>query len=390
MKRFAPFLIVLFIIAAILQIDFFFAVVYLFFGVYILSRVWVSRSLAHLRLDRRFVDRAFPGDTVPVEVTVANSAWLPLPWLELQESVPIALVAAANQHKVVTLRSRASTSLTYELSCRKRGYYRVGPLILRTGDLLGILPQRHSQLPAQHMIVYPQVLPLHELGLPTHAPQPAIRCTTPLFEDPARIMGVRDYTRGDSPRRIHWTATASAGRLLVKQFEPSVARETLVCLDLDVDNYGRRQRYTATELAIVATASILNHIITIEGLPAGLATHGLDPLVGNDIDFSLPPRAERAHLMNTLEILARVQPTSNSTFHSLLRQYSASLPFGATVVVVTGGETPSLVETMMYLQQRGFTPMLILIQPGVAERGAEILGIHVSRVWQTEDLERLA
>ncbi|MCJ7736717.1 MAG: DUF58 domain-containing protein, partial [Anaerolineae bacterium] len=196
------------------------------------------------------------------------------------------------------------------------------------------------------------------------------------------------------PRRIHWTATAKAGRLLVKQFEPSVARETLVCLDLDVDNYGRRQRYTATELAIVAAASLLNHIITKEGLPAGLATRGLDPVVGSDVEFSLPPRAERAHLMSTLEVLARIQPTAHSTFHDLLRQYSASLPFGATVVIVTGGETPPLLDTMMYLQHRGFTPVLLLVQPGADEggngRGAEVLGMRVFRVWQAGDLERMA
>jgi len=394
MKRFVPFLIVLFVIAAILQINFFFAVVYLFFGIYVLSRIWVARSIAQLRLDRDFVNRAFPGDTIQVEVTIANSSWLPVPWLEVHESLPVALVAQADQHEVVTLGPRASRKLTYDLRCRRRGYYRIGPLMLRTGDLLGILPESRSQLPPRNLIIYPQILSLRELGIPTHATQPVIRSTTPLFEDPSRIIGVRDYHRGDTPRRIHWTATASAGRLLVKQLEHSVSRETLVFLDLDADNYGRRQRYTATELAIVAAASILNHIVTYEGLPAGLTTRALDPLTGEDGEFALPPRSERAHLMNAFEILARVQTTSHTSFDDLLRRRSSALPWGATVVIITGGQGQPLVDSMTYLRHRGFTPVLILVQPGPSgvglEDGVELLGIRVFRVWRTEDLERLA
>jgi uncharacterized protein (DUF58 family) len=393
MKRFVPFLVVLFVIAAILQIDFFFAIVYLFFGIYVLSRIWVARSLRQLQMRRDFVHRAFPGDTIPVKVTVDNPAWIPVPWLEIHESLPVALIAQSDQHEVVSLRARTSRYLKYDLRCRRRGYHRIGPLMLRTGDLLGILPERRTQLPPENLIIYPQIVPLHQLGIPTHAPQPVLKCTTPLFEDPARVMGVRDYHRGDSPRRIHWSASASAGRLLVKQFEPAVSRETLVCLDLDADHYGRRQRYTATELAIVTAASVVNHIVTDEGLPVGLTTRAIDPLTGDEAEFSLLPRSERTHLMDILEILARVEVTSNTSFDDLLRRRSSALPWGATVVIITGGQDQPLMASMTYLQRRGFTPVLMLVQPGLTgsqiENRAEVLGIRTFRIWRTDDLEGL-
>ena len=79
MRRFVPFLLVLFVIAAILRIDFFFTVVYLFAGVYALSHLWTRTAAEHLRVHRRFVDHAFPGDQVTVETTVQNDGWLPIP-----------------------------------------------------------------------------------------------------------------------------------------------------------------------------------------------------------------------------------------------------------------------------------------------------------------------
>jgi len=135
------------------------------------------------------------------------------------------------------------------------GYYRIGPLVTLGGDLLGATTYEGRQVADDFVIVYPKIVQLHELGFPSQSPFGTLSSHERVFEDPTRIQGVRDYQPGDSPRRIHWTATASTGRLLVKQYQPAIARETLICLDMNQNNYERGQRYTATELAIVIAAS---------------------------------------------------------------------------------------------------------------------------------------
>jgi uncharacterized protein (DUF58 family) len=205
------------------------------------------------------------------------------------------------------------------------------------------------------------------------------------------VRGVRDYQRGDSPRRIHWTATASVGRLVVKQYQPAIARETLICLDLDREDYGQRQRYTATELAIVVAASIANHITVREGLPVGLSTEAQDPLSGGRARFYLPPRSERAHLMGLLEVLARVQVTEGTSFVELLRRESVRLPWGATLAVITGRESEPLFDSLVCLRRTGFAVGLILVQPGrpsaELRRRADLLGVPIHRAWRERDLE---
>ena len=53
MRNFVPFLLIIFLIAALLRMDFFFTIAYLFFAIYLLARLWTRRSVDHLRVQRR-------------------------------------------------------------------------------------------------------------------------------------------------------------------------------------------------------------------------------------------------------------------------------------------------------------------------------------------------
>ena len=89
----AELLIVLLIIAIVLRIDFFFTIFYLFAAVYALSHLWMQGTAKRVHVQRHFVDHAFCDDRVVVDVRVRNMGWLPLPWLEVHESLPVQLAA---------------------------------------------------------------------------------------------------------------------------------------------------------------------------------------------------------------------------------------------------------------------------------------------------------
>jgi uncharacterized protein (DUF58 family) len=332
------------------------------------------------------------GEQVPVELTLRNQSWLPVPWLEVYDSQPTRMVIQPFPRQVISLGGYETRRFAYTLECRRRGYYTVGPLTLEGGDLLGLVRATHRQVAADVLIVYPQVLPLEQLNLPTHSPQAVLPARSPLFHDPARVTGVREYEHGDSPRRIHWTATASAGRLLVKRYQPAIARETLICLDMDTANYDGWRN--AIELGIIVAASVAHHVLLREGLPVGLATTAHDPLAEELQRFFLMPRQERAHLMSILEVLARVQAAEETAFSTLVRQQSVRLSWGATVMVITGRERPQLVDTLIYLRRAGFAVAVILVQPGRPsedlKQRAGLLQVPVHRVWRREDVQRWA
>ena len=399
MTDLVPWIIALFVIAALMRIDTYFSILYVFIGAYLLGRIWTAASMRQLIAKRKFVNRAFPGEEISVELYVYNKGWLPIPWLEVHDSLPVEMISPPFYSKVITLGGQAEKRFHYTLSCHKRGYYTIGPLRWHTGDLIGITPQMSAYIETEYIIIYPRIVPLEKLGLPTHSPLASLPAPAPLFVDPTRIMGVRKYQVGDSPRRIHWPATARLNQILVKRYQPAIARETLLCLDLDQENYNIRQRYAAIELAVLTTASLANHIVVKEGLASGLVTQAYDPLSERVDILSSPIQRDRSHLMNTLEILARAQGYAQSkstdhqtqTFAELLRQESLKLTWGSTVVVVTGEERHDLIDTVMYMRQQGLAIALIVIMPppiasDIQQRVA-LLDIPVYRIWREEELE---
>jgi len=321
-----------------------------------------------------------------------NLSMLPVPWLLFNDTFSTVLSSPAFFREVISLKSKGTYTAEYTLTARRRGHYQIGPLILQSGDLLGINKNLSRTFEANSLIVYPKIIPITRLGLPTYSPQVILPTPVPLFRDNTRIIGVKNYIAGDNPRHIHWPATAATGRLLVKQFQTAIARETTLFLNLDLADYGRPgQAGVAIELAIVVAASLVNHVIMLEELPVGLLATAYDPLTQQTRQFRLSPGKGQAHLMQILEVLARVEGLSEAGFLANLRQQAVHLAWGATIVIITSLETEELLKTLLLLKRSGFQVTLVLVQPAAyvyaEDNRASGLGLPTFKIKREQDIE---
>ena len=353
------FLVVLFVAAALLRDDFAFTILYLFAGIYIVGRWWSGRAMKAIRIFRDFTPRAFLGDDVKVRLEIRNSGILPVPWLRVQDSLPIELAAPGLFKRVLSMGSRGKEEFEYVLKTRKRGYYSIGPLVASSGDLFGLGVENRLEGGLSHLTVYPKIYILSKLELPSRSPMGTLRHKQPIFEDPTRVLSKRDYVAGDSLRRVDWKATAITGRLQVKQFEPSIALETAIFLNLNLNEYDLRARFDATELAIIIAASIANRVID-QKQALGLNTNGLDPLANLQRFRPLPIRRGQGHLMHILDVLARIEAAETLPFLDMLRQEIVHLPWGSTLVLVTGSAEETLFDWLFQIRRSGLNAVLVL------------------------------
>ncbi len=352
-------LIVLLLIASFMRGDFALTLIYLIVGALAAGLWWSKRALTQVRAKRRFNTHAFLGERIKIDLQIENKGWLPLPWLELREALPVALVGPDRFQSVIHLGPRGEANFEYRVEARKRGYYPIGPLSLSTGDIFGLRESLQAVMQAEHLVVYPKIVPFAAMEIPSHSPQGTLRHTLPLFEDPTRAFGKRGYLSGDSLRRVDWKASAVTGQLQVKLFEPSISLETFVILNLNAEDYYYRSRIDSAELAIVIAASIANWVAENKQM-IGLMVNGRDPLAEDGRPQTIPPRKGKRHLMRLLETLARVELKDNLPLVPLIEQQRYKLGWGTSLIVITGNADDELMNQLYQARRGGQNAILIL------------------------------
>ncbi len=349
-----------------------------------LANLWNRYCFTGLEYRREINPRrAFIGEEVGLVTEVVNRKLLPLPWLEVEDELPdeLELVGGrlAPSHRprryrlsnLLSLRWYERVRRRYRLRCRARGYFTLGPVRMRSGDIFGLAMKEQEQALPDHILVYPKVVPITALGLPSVHPFGDMRARQPLFEDPMRTVGVRPYTYGDSMRRLHWKATARTQRLQARVYETTTTLRLIVFLNLNTLGprwWWQGQDPAVLELAITVAASVANWGIE-QGFQVGLYANG--NARRTDQKVKILPGRDPAQLVVVLEALAKVLPFATAPMEELLRAESKGLPWGSTVVLVTAIVTEEMAALLERLQASGHRVVLLVVGEGVTHVDVE-------------------
>ncbi len=390
---------------ALLIIGLVFKLGLLVYGMYVLLGVLLlSRYLARLWTCALVAERTCPresvqiGETAKVEVTVSNRGALSVPWVLMEDALPLdalrqrpaRLKVQGKALSVARLKARGDNTLTYEVEFLMRGYYQFGPLLLESGDLFG-LHRRYRVVTAPHyVLVYPKLVPLEGYDIASRRPIGEVRLSHRLFEDPTRIAGVRPYEKGDPLNRIHWRATARTGALHSKVYEPSCVAGATLVLDFHGSSYVGKNAPNRAELAITTAASLANAVYQM-GEQIGLVTNGRDAAErvryeGWQQEFrtrslaranaSTQQRSERlqplrietargvSQLDRILRTLARLELTDGFTLPELLAQSTSRLPRDATVIAILPSVTEETALALGNIRRSGFAVTAVLVMFG--------------------------
>jgi uncharacterized protein (DUF58 family) len=348
------------------------------------SRVWSRFALRRVTYERQFAsERAFQGEEIEFTLRLTNAKPMPLPWIEVSDQFPEQLtpvdVHLAPAAAPGYVQFRRSTSLAwyervtwrYRLRCGHRGYYRIGPAILRSGDLFGIFSRGVEVPDTAAITVYPRFLDLGDLGLPAQRPFGDERGSRPQFVDPTRIRGLRGYRPGDSLRRIDWKATARRATLLSRQFDPAATHQVLVALNAATMEHDWQGYDPAVlERAVSVAATVVRDALASR-FAAGLVTNGSFP--GYDRPIVIRPGRSPDQLPRILEGLAAVQPLTLQELDTSLAAAASRIPVGSTVVVVAGLLPERLLTMLLRLRGAGHRVQVLWVGDGPLPEVPDVL-----------------
>jgi len=326
----------LFIVAASTGVELlsYLAYLLLFVGV----AAWIQ---ARLTLDGLSITRALSqtyahlGDTFELVYELKNSSSFGKLWLEISEESnwPEALPG-----RVLSIGGGGKTRKWKVLAkAIRRGRYKVGPIVLRSGDPFGLFPREARVATESLMLVYPRVVPLPHWRLPGSVLEGGILTGQRSLQSTSMVMGIREYRPGDAMNRIHWPSSMRHRTLQVKEFE----------LDKTAD------LWLYLERAVTVAASIVRKALD-DHRNVGLITSG------NRAEVFQPDRGTK-QFGKLMQYLAEVRVAGSHTIAETLVETLPRLRRGSACILITPSLDRAWVRPASTLREVSIATQAVII-----------------------------
>ena len=375
-----------------------------------------GRATATRTIDKQRLEE---GEVVRVAVTLKNEGGFPTPWLFWEDRVDGGLTPSGVSCAMLGLGAGGEERFEYTLPARRRGLYRVGPALTEVSGPFGLVRRVRLGEDATFLTVLPRPVALGAPLTPADRPVREIPRRRSLFEDPSRFAGIREFRVGDSLRRVHWRATARAGRLQSRVFEPAVLGGILLAVEMDAAVWGPAPdggdgAHPLVELAVTTAASLVDHVLG-SGQSVGLFSNGGDAAERYPADWSgetFRRRSEAVAGVSAKDVrrlrpvsvsvgkgtwqrerlrtaLARLVPSEGMTLPELLVAELPRMPRSVVLGVVTPRMDEALAAALGAYRRAGFEITVIWLKGGGEARVKALPGVAVYPVRDRASLRRL-
>ena len=325
------------------------------------AAMWFSARLTLQGLSiTRAVGQAYAhlGDPIELSYELRNDHRLGKLWLEISEESnwPDPLPG-----RVLSVAGRSTRRWKVVVKALRRGRFRLGPIVLRSGDPFGLFATA-QKVPAEALVlVYPKVLPLPYWQLPGSFLEGNVLTGQRSLQSTSMVMGIREYRPGDAVNRIHWPSSLRHRGLQVKEFELDKTADLWLFLDLE-RHWHRGEGETSTEERAVTVAASVVAKALHEHRNVGLVTTGLHA-------ETLQPDRGTKQLGKLMQYLAEVSVGGSHSLAETLVETLPRLRRGASVVLITPSLDRGWVRPASTLRESSISTQAVLIgTPDTDER----------------------
>jgi uncharacterized protein (DUF58 family) len=308
-------------------------------GAYLISRFGLADLEAGFACDRT---AGHVGETLRTTYTLRNAGRLPKLWLEAYNpsTLPVPVPGRA-----ISLGPRSERSWVARVPLTARGHFRVEPLVIRTGDPLGLFEASATVGAASTVTVFPRVEPLPRWRLPATALEGNRASRERTIQVTPLVTSIRPYAPGDAFNRIHWKSTARQQELQVKEFDLEQTADLWIFLDLESAVQVGTGDESTLEAGVRVAAALAAHAIR-ENRAVGLTAVGRHATI-------LPADRGGRQRHKIMAVLAAVQADGRTPLVEVLLQNLPRLRRGMTALVITPSLSRDWIRPLATLRGRG-------------------------------------
>ena len=217
-------LIVAFSVVGVVKVDAAMVMLALVFAAaLVLARWWSRQNLDRIEVVRRMPETAFAGASEEVAFVLGNRrSWLEARDLQVRVE---AGVASSGAIRPGTIPAGEAVEVITRLRAPRRGWHRGGRWQALASFPAGLFEVRQEGEFDDEWLIYPSAaLPARLADVLEQARLERILRWRMQHEVSGEFRGIRDYHVGDPIKAIHWPASARAGTLMARQWDPPAPR----------------------------------------------------------------------------------------------------------------------------------------------------------------------
>ncbi|OAS82132.1 MULTISPECIES: DUF58 domain-containing protein [Metabacillus] len=337
------------------------------------SFIFNKWGLVRLQYKRFFnKDTVFAGEEIEMIDEISNNKLLPIPWLRLESKIDQNLKFLGKQdqsteelreefHRTLfSLLPYQKITRRHKVCCMKRGYYELKTISLTLGDVLGFSESFDNFNAKATVTVYPEIIPIEDIPLPSHSWLGDIMVRRWIIDDPFVIAGVREYSYGDSMNSVNWKATARTGSLQVSKRDYTADHHLMIYLNFDEteDIWMPIQNTTLIEKGISYAASIAQHSIS-KGINTGFGCNSyfVEPFgqaLENNVKESvrIEPKNGKYQLTQLYDTMAKLSMDRSMSFNRFLMEDMINRK-NADILIITSLLTANIQDNIRMLETQG-------------------------------------
>lgn len=348
------------------------------------SYIYGKWGLSHIEYTRSFNERAVvEGEEIEMTDEIVNKKLLPVPWLRLESKISTYLQfqrQANTDHDIdhggfhrtlFSLMPYQRVRRRQLLTCTKRGYYHFENVDLSTGDVFGFNETFQSTSAPAEVIVYPRIVSLEDIPLPSHSWLGDIVVRRWIIEDPFLTSGVREYAAGDPLNSINWKATARTNQLQVTKKDFSADHYLMIYVNFNQtgDVWYPVADEELIEKSLSYAATIAQYSIS-KGISTGF---GCNSYIGEKTNQSIKiqPENSKHQLTYILETLAKVEIDSNKSIDYFLKDDIDHHVEGVDFLIITAIVTDTMQEKINELEALGNSVEILMLESEEALKKAQ-------------------
>lgn len=342
---------------------------YLIGGTPILSFVLLLFAVFRLKYTESVTEmKVVRGDKINYNLSILNEDVFLYPYVQTNFFVDSHINRELFSTGFFFLYPKKKYVVDKEILCKHTGGFNIGIKDFELRDYFGFFSLRSpNKTSIKYIFVLPKVhYPAKFASVQGNIEERInVSSNKGMLEDYTEIESIDEYQAGVPMKKVHWKASASKDKLMVKEF--SHPNDISVCMyvDINIANYNDEDKLTAKDIVLESSLSIANYCVN---------KNITCKTMMNDIDMTDCTISTSSDFERYYQLMSGINLDKNLSFENMMRNYYNKNFTARDVIIVSGSITDYLMDLITELKMAGINVVLISPLLGSEEQKQRNIG----------------